>query len=85
MTIEDTNSINENEYGEDKKIQHLLVMDHVSGLAEQSNTLANFLTSTRKFGYHCIYILHIILPEKEIWKKIISQTNIFNIFPSLVP
>ena len=57
-------------------------MDDVSVLADRSNTFANFLTVTRKFRYHCIYIFHIILPEKEIWKKIISQTKVFNIFPS---
>ena len=43
------------------------------------------MTVTRKFGYHCVYIFHIILPEKEIWRKIISRRNIFNIFPALVP
>ena len=79
--IEDTNSINEAEYGEDRKIQRLIVMDDVSGLADRSNTFTNFLTVTRKFGYHCVYIFRIILPKKEIWKKVISQTTIFNIFP----
>ena len=43
-TIEDTNSIKDTEYGEDKKTQHLIVMDNVSGLANQSDTFANFLT-----------------------------------------
>ena len=33
-TIEDTDSINENEYGEDKKIQRFIVMDDVSGFAD---------------------------------------------------
>ena len=60
-------------------------MNDVSGLADRSNTFANFLAVTRKFVYHRVYIFHIILPEKEIWKKIISQTNVFNIFPSSVP
>ena len=60
-------------------------MNDVSGLADRSNTFANFLTVTRRFVYHRAYIFHIILPEKEIWKKIISQTNVFNIFPSSVP
>ena len=40
-----------------------------------------FLTVTRKFKYSCVYIFHIIYPEKSISKLIISQTNIFNIFP----
>ena len=52
-TIEYTDSINETEYGEDK-IQRLIVMDDVSSLAHQSNTFPNFLTVTRKFGYHCV-------------------------------
>ena len=84
-TIEDADSMNETEYVEDKKIQRLIVTDDVSGLADRSNTFANFLIVTRKFGYHCVYIFHIILPEKEVWKKIISQINVFNIFPSSVP
>ena len=83
--IEDTKSINEAEYGEDRKIQRLIVMDDVSGLADRSNTFTNFLTVARKFGYHCVYIFRIILPEKEIWKKVISQTTVFNIFPLSVP
>ena len=33
-TIEDTDSINETEYCEDKKIQRLIAMDDVSGLAD---------------------------------------------------
>ena len=78
--MEDTDSINEAEYVEDKKIQCLIVMDDVSGLAKRSNTFANFLTVSRKFGYHYAYIFHIIPPEKEIWKKIILQTKVFNIF-----
>ena len=60
-------------------------MDDFSGLADRSNTFTNFLTVTRKFGYHCMCIFHIILPQKEILKKIISQTNAFNIFLSSVP
>ena len=32
-----------------------------------------------------LYVFHIISPETQIWKKILSQTNILNIFPSSVP
>ena len=64
-TIEDTDSINETEYGGDKKIQHLIVMDDVSGLADRSNRFASFLAMNRKFGYHCFYTFHIILPGKD--------------------
>ena len=45
-TIEDTDSITETEYGEDKKIKHIAFMDGVSGLVDRSNTFANFLTVT---------------------------------------
>ena len=55
-------------------------MDDVLGLADRSKIFASFLMVTRKFDHHYTYIFHIILPEKEIWKKIISEIKIFNIF-----
>ena len=67
-----------------KKKKSTSVVMHISGLADRSNTFASFLTETRKLCYHWVCIFHIILLEKEIWKKI-SQTNVFNIFPSSVP
>ena len=60
-------------------------MDNVSGLADLSSKFANFLTVARKFGYHCLYIFHAIHPEKAIWRTILSQTNLLNIFPASVP
>ena len=54
---------------------------HVSGIADNCKKFAEFLTICRKYRYHCIYIFHIIAPESQILKKILSQTNIFNIFP----
>ena len=30
-------------------------------------------------------VFHVIVPSSQIWQKIISQTNIFNIFPARVP
>ena len=68
-----------------KKTQLFIVMHDVSGLADRSNTFANFLAVTRKFGYHCIYLFHIFYWKKEIQRKIIWQTSVFNIFPSSVP
>ena len=47
--------------------------------------IANFLTVSRTFGYNCVYVFHIIVPACQICQKIISQTNIFNIFPASVP
>ena len=32
-----------------------------------------------------MYVFHVIAPGTQIWQKIISQTNIFNIFPASVP
>ena len=60
-------------------------MDDVSGLADTSSKFGSFLTVARKYKYQCLYIFHTIHPEKSIWKTILSQTNILNIFPASVP
>ena len=60
-------------------------MDEVSGVADVSKKFANFLTVSRKSEYNCVYVFHVIVPASQIWQKIISQTNIFNIFPTSVP
>ena len=74
-----------NSFGENKKLNRLIILDDVSGVADLSKKFANFLTVSRKFGYSCIYVFHLIIPSNQIWQKIISQTNIFNIFPASVP
>ena len=66
----------------EKKIVKLIVMDDVSGRADNSNDFSNFLIISRKFGYICLYIFHIIYPTKFIWQMILSQTKNFNIFLS---
>ena len=71
-------------FGEKINRDRLIVFDDVSGLADHSNKFANFLTVARKYKYNCIYIFHTIYPEKATWKTILSQTNIFNIFPASV-
>ena len=38
----------------------------------------------QKFNYTFVYIFHTIYPEKSIWRTILLQTNIFNIFPAIV-
>ena len=70
---------------ENKKLDQLIIMDDVSGVADISKKFANFLTVSRKFGYNCVYVFHVINPSSQIWQKIISQTNSFNIFPASVP
>ena len=72
----DDKNINNTLFGENDKIDRLIVMDNVSGVADVSKKFANFLTVSRKFGYHCIYVIHVIAPSTQIWQKTISQTNI---------
>ena len=81
----DTHSIIKDNFREKTKRDCLVVMDDVSGLAGTSQTFANFLTIARKYRYHCVYIFYTIHPEKGIWKSILSQTNILNIFPASAP
>ena len=71
-------------FGEKINRDRLIVFDDVSGLADHSNKFASFLTVARKYKYNCVYIFHTIYPEKATWKTILSQTNIFNIFPASV-
>ena len=59
-------------------------MDDVPGLADECKNLGSFLKVARKFNYTCVYIFHTIYPEKSTWETILSQTNIFNIFPTSV-
>ena len=60
-------------------------MDDVSVIADHCKKSAEFLTVCRKYRYHYIYVFDILAPESQIWKTILSQTNIFNIFLSSVP
>ena len=67
-------------------MDRLIVMDGVSGVADISKKLANFLTVWRKFGYHCVSVFHVIAPAKQIWQKSNFLPKIFfNIFPTSVP
>ena len=80
----DNDKVN-NSFGENKKMDQPIIMDDVSGVADVSKKFSNFLTVSRKFGYNCVYVFHVIVSASQIWQKIISQTNIFNIFPASVP
>ena len=79
-----TNNLNNNNFGEKSSCDRLIVFDNVSGLADDSKKSVSFLTVARKYKYNCIYIFHTIYPEKANWRTILSQTNIFNIFPASV-
>ena len=78
------NNVNSS-FGENRKMDPLIIMDDVSGIADVSKNFSNFLTVSRKFGYNCVYVFHVIVPSSQVWQKIISQTNIFNIFPASIP
>ena len=87
LEVETEETENENVttiFGEKINRDRLIVFDDVSGLADNSNKFVNFLTVARKYKYNCVYIFHTIYPEKATWKTILSQTNIFNIFPASV-
>ena len=71
-------------YREKTTRDRLIVMDDVLGLADESKKFASFLTVACKFNYACVYIFHIIYPEKIICRTSLSQMNIFNIFPASV-
>ena len=44
-------------FGENKKMDHLIVIDNVSGVADISRKFATSLTVSRKCGYHCVCFL----------------------------
>ena len=79
-----TNNKSNSVFGEKISLDRLIVIDNVSGIADNCKKFTEFLTVCRKYRHHCIYVFHIIMPENQIWKKILSNTNIFNIFPSSV-
>ena len=80
-----TNNKSNSVSGEKISMDRLTVMDDVSGIASNCKEFAEFLTFFRKYRYLCIYVFHVITAECQIWKKILSQTNIFYIFSSSVP
>ena len=78
--VDDNDTDFTDSYEEYLKPDCFIVMDNVSGLAKKSNDFASFLNVSRKFQYNWVYIFHINFPKKSIWKLIISQTDISNIF-----
>ena len=83
--LSDEEDIVNSGFGEKAKRDRLIVMDDVSGLADESKSFASFLTVAREFNYTCVYIFHAIYPKNSICRMILSQTNIFNIFQASVP
>lgn len=58
---------NDNCMGEDIKLDRLIVMGNVSGLADRSETFENFSIVSKKFGVTCAYayILHTIYQTRN--------------------
>ena len=83
VNIENNKDFNELGGMEENDVFDMLIfMDDVSGLADKSREFCSFLTVSRKYRYSCIYIFHIVFPALSNWQMILSQTEIFNIFPS---
>ena len=67
---DDNNKVTKNVktlFGENKKMDRLIAMDDVSGVFDIARKFANFLAVSRKFGYHCIFVFHVISPSTQIW------------------
>ena len=75
---------NDNEIGENLRVNELIVMDDVSGLADKSADFSNFLTVSRKYGFSCVYVFHTIYPGRQSWEMIMSQIHTFNFFSGSV-
>ena len=67
----------ENDLGDKRLLDKLIVMDDVFGLADKSDDSANFLTVSRKYGITCIYIFDTIYRNRQNWQMVMSQTEIF--------
>ena len=52
-------------------MDRLIVMDDVSGVADISTKFVTFLTVSRKLGYLCVYVFHVIATS-QVWQKLIS-------------
>ena len=67
-SIENDNvNIDDSVYREEKVMDRLIVMDDVLGIADSCKEFADFLTVNQKYRYHCVYVFHIIIPQKEIY------------------
>ena len=55
-----------NFFAENKKLNRLIVMDNVSGVADVSKKFGNFLTVSRKICYNYVYVFHVIVSASQI-------------------
>ena len=59
--------INSSISDENKVMDCFIIMDDISGSAGSCKELAGFLTATQKYRY--VSVFHIIIRDKDIWKK----------------
>ena len=74
----------DSELGENLKINKLIVMDDVSGLADISNDFSDFLAVSRKYSFSCLYVFYTIYLGRQNWEMIISQAHSLNFFPGSI-
>ena len=55
-TIDIIDNINDSDFGEKISMDRLIVMDDVSGVADNCKKVAGFSTVRRKYKYQCIYV-----------------------------
>lgn len=74
------NDLNENvnTFGENTTRDRLIAMHNVSRLADESKNFESFLTVVRKYRYSCVYIFHMLFPEKN-FLEINFISNKYNI------
>ena len=78
----DDNSNNKNvnsSFGENRKMDRLIIMDDVSGIADVSKNFSNFLTVSRKFGYNCFMFFTLLFLPVKYGRKLFLK-RIFLIF-----
>ena len=63
---------NKNNLGENIELDRLIVSDDVSGLADRSDTFANFLTVSQKFRLTRVYVFHTLYPARQNWQMILA-------------
>ena len=73
-----------NEMGEHAERNSLVGLDDVSGLADKSMAFVTFMNTCRKFGYSLLYVFHETAVGSPRWRGILSQAQIFCIFPSTI-
>ena len=61
--MQDKSDYVDSELGEQLAITRLIIMDDVSGLADKSEELSNFMTVSGKYGFSCLCVFHTIYPR----------------------